>query len=293
MIQLFVALPAVSMAAEDSELVYLKQLASQDVKEVERLLQKALKGVKITCQDEKVVFFDNSRFNDLMDFVKKVQWDKDNKENPDVVRLRRLMTDWHDCNSQKDTFTPVKVNDVEQKKGLFCAFANIRQSGRDVIMDVEAVRNVKGLRMSDANGKNLDINVIDGTEETVYAWLVKNRDPERRIDKNYEKHSEKEKEFKKGTISASTYPKEKSEKMLQWAVGSLTNKSNRLYFHDLEGKKLLIFWNEDGQGKLFHAYEVSEDNNDELQKIWTYDDGRSLKEAIDRIAKVYSIVRNG
>jgi hypothetical protein len=34
---------------------------------------------------------------------------------------------------------------------------------------------------------------------------------------------------------------------------------------------------------------VPENNHEEILKIWTYDDGRALKEAIERIAKVYLI----
>lgn len=287
MIQLFIAFPAVTVSAEDMELVYLKPLAKHDSDEVERLLQKVLKGIKITSQEVKAVVYDNSRLNGLLTIVKESKLNQDDKDNPGVIRLRKLMNDWKDCNSHKDAFTPVKVNDVEQKQGLFCAFANLRQSGRDVIVDVEAFNGVNALKMEDTNGNCIGFNVIDCKEEAIYEWFANQRDPRREIDESYEKHSEKEKASKKGTISACTYPKEKSERMLQWAVGSKASPSHRMYFHDLEGKKLLIFWNEDGKGKLFHAYEVSEDNHEEIQKIWTYDDGRDLKEAIERIAKVY------
>lgn len=289
MIQLFVALPAVTSSSEDLELVYLKPLDKQDAEEVERLLQKVLKGIKITSQEDKSVVYDNSRLNSLLAIVKKAQDNQDDKDNPGIVRLRKLMNDWKDCNNLKETFSPVKVNDVEQKLGLFCAFANMRQSGRDVVVDVDAVSGVEGLKMVDISGNSVDFKVIVCKEEAVYEWFVNHRDPKREIDTAYEKHSEKEKESKKGNISPCTYPKEKSERMLQWAVGSKESQSHRMYFHDLEGKKLLIFWNEDGEGKLFHSYEVPEDNHEEIQKIWTYDDGRALKEAIDRIAKVYLI----
>ena len=65
------------------------------------------------------------------------------------------------------------------------------------------------------------------------------------------------------------------------------NDTNRFYFYDMEGKKILIFWKEDSMGTLFHAYEVAEDDKEEIQKIWSYEDGRDLNEAIIRIAKVY------
>ena len=287
MIQLFIAFPAVTASAEDLELVYLKPLARQDAGEVERLLQKVLKGIKITSQEDKAVVYDNRRLNGLLAIVKKAQTNPDDKDNPGVIRLRKLMNDWKDCNSQKDAYTSIKVNDVEQKQGLLCAFVNLRQSDRDVVVDVEAINGVDGLKMEDVNGNSIDLNVKDCQEGIIYEWFANHRDPRRKIDDAYEKHSEKEKESKKGTISACTYPKEKSENMLQWAVGSKASPSHRMYFHDLEGKKLLIFWNEDGKSVLFHVYEVSEDNHEEIQKIWTYDDGRELKEAIGRIAKVY------
>lgn len=268
------------------ELVYLKPLASEEAKAVEALLTKALKCAKITGLDEKTVYFDNSRLNSLIKILKDAQKKNGWSESPNFGRLRSKMKEWKDFNSHKDAFETIKVNDVEQNQGVFCAFVNLRSEG-DVIVDVDAICGFAGLRIVDHIGKAVTIEKIEATEGAVYLWFAQHRDPSRQIDEDYEKHSDKEKDSKKGEISACTYPKEKSEKMLQWAVGSKTNKSNRMYFHDLEGKKLLIFWNEDGKGQQFHAYEVSEDNHEEIQKIWTYDDGRDLKEAIERIAKVY------
>ena len=286
MIQLFLAIPAVDATAGDMELSYLKSLNSPDSKTIEDILVMALRCVNIVSLDNHDVLYDQSRLCMMIRQLKENQKKSQTKDSPDVQRLMKKMTAWQDFNNVKDSFASVKVNDVVQSQGVICAYFNLREDGKDVVIDVDAINGTNVLRV-EVDGNVVNVDVIDAAVKSVYAWFANHRNPVRKIDQAYEKHSDSEKKSKKGIISACTYETKVAEDMLKWAVGSKTNPSNRMYFHDKSGNKLLVFWNEDGKDEYYHVYEVSEDNKEEIQKIWKYKDGRELMSKIEAIAELF------
>ena len=288
MITLFLAFPIVGDSADDLEQVYLKPLEAPALKDVEAVLTQALKSCRIVNLDDCAVVYDNARLSSLIKIVKDEQEKNKTKENPDISRLLKLMNDWIDCNQKNGVFASVSVNDVTLTQGILCAYVNIRQTDNDLVVDINAIEKIEGIRVKDQEGKNIKVNFIVASEKDIYKWFADHRIPHRKIDEAYEKHSSKEKVGKKGVkISTNTYKTEVAEDMLKWAVGSKTNETNRMYFLDKQEKKLLVFWNEDGIKKYFHVYEVAEDDKEELSKIWTYKDGRELNDKILTIAELY------
>lgn len=113
-----------------------------------------------------------------------------------------------------------------------------------------------------------EIEALDFEEMCMYKWFIANRNPQREMDHDYKKHSRfKEHQSKRGIISAWTYSDSDALAMLRHAVYSGTTSKRLILWHKID-KKMIVFFNENFQDRLvFHAYQISEDNNNELSKF--------------------------
>lgn len=101
----------------------------------------------------------------------------------------------------------------------------------------------------------------------LYKWFVANRKPQRKLDKDYRKHSKFRAHMgKKGDIiSPWTYSDADALVLLRHAVYS--KKAKRLILHHKEDKKVLVFFNENLTEPTYHAYQIDEKDSSELSKF--------------------------
>lgn len=148
--------------------------------------------------------------------------------------------------------------------------------------DTSAVADADGLVNAgtgfniDYQGNRLTIQVYNNYVD-LYKWLIAHREQKRQYDPNYEKHTQTEKRVKKGKVASPiTYTQTELEQMLEKAVCTSVE-HGELYFYDKNKDKYIIFFAE--RGDLYHAFEFTEDNNEEMRKIWE----RGKRDLVERI----------
>ena len=112
------------------------------------------------------------------------------------------------------------------------------------------------------------------------------RYPSRQLDTNYKKHSERSKLGKNGAnISPITYEKQQLDDFLKKAV--VAKKGWReLYFKDQKNDKIVVFWDENLETPSYHAFEISVDDIQEIQKIFKRG-GRDLVTRINETSSLF------
>lgn len=154
--------------------------------------------------------------------------------------------------------------------------------------ETSAIANAKGLENArtgfsiDYQGAKVTIQVFDNYID-LYKWFIAHREPKRQYDPNYEKHSQTAKLVKNGKVASPiTYTQAELEQMLEKAVCTSAG-HGELYFYDKNKDKYVIFFAEGGN--LYHAFEFTEDNKDEMQKIWN----RGKRDLVERIELVANV----
>lgn len=154
--------------------------------------------------------------------------------------------------------------------------------------DTSAIANANGLENAgtglniDYQGKRVTIQVFDNYSD-LYKWFIAHRETKRQYDPNYEKHSQTARLVKKGKVASPiTYTQTELEQILDKAVRAGAG-HGELYFYDKNKDKYIIFFAEGGD--LYHAFEFTEDNNEEMNKIWSRGK-RDLDERIKLAANV-------
>lgn len=155
--------------------------------------------------------------------------------------------------------------------------------------DSSVIANAKGLENAgtslniDYQGEIVTIQVFDNYID-LYKWFIAHREPKRQYDPNYEKHSQTEKFVKKGKVASPiTYTQAELEQILEKAVRT-GDKHRELYFYDKNKDKYIIFFAEGGN--LYHAFEFTEDNNEEMNKIWS----RGKRDLVERIQLAANVI---
>lgn len=198
-----------------------------------------------------------------------------------IIALLKFFDEFTDIKPSDDAAFRDAHADLEPYADMLHAYLQNRE--HSAIANADGVADkTHGLQL-DYQGNCLKLEVFDNPIE-LYRWHAEHRAPQRQYDPNYEKHGKEEKVGRKGkTISAITYSNEDLERFLKLAVRASKTHSE-LYFRDIAKGKYIIFWNEN-INSLYHAFEFTEDNQEEINKIWKRG-GRDLKDRLDMVANM-------
>lgn len=136
----------------------------------------------------------------------------------------------------------------------------------------------KAFRIVDENDKVLSFPFLEYKEKTLFEWFVEHRSPQRVLDRNYRKHSVFRKEGPRGVISPLSYDYGKAQAFLYRAV--CEKKGTRLCHWLKNERKVLVFFHENLHNPTYHAYEISEDQEGELNKL-SADTRKKMKRVAD------------
>lgn len=286
--RLFLLIPALNETDAGREIVYLKLLGNIDDKSVVSIIRKIVQSMKLVDGENVEVLYDAYRLNRL------VNREKFETTLPEMPQLANLLLFFNDAESIQQLgmgHNPVSINGVCVDAGLINAFVWHSKSG-DTLLNKDALIDSDYSMDVDYCGccKHIS-NVLPCEAADVYFWLVENRNPQRRLDQNYQKHGLMEKHGKKGVrVSQLTYTEEQLKEFLKRAVAAKKGR-RELYFKDNENNKIIIFWDENLYTPSYHAMEVSADDAKECQKIYKRG-GSLLAKRIEETAKLCDLLRD-
>ncbi len=203
---------------------------------------------------------------------------KDKKHQ--IELLIKFFDNFCDIPHSEDAVFIAENENVKPYADLVHAYLQDKESS--IIVNANGLNNPENGLQVVYNGEQIIIYVCD-MSLNLYKWIIEHRDPKRQYDPNYEKHSKTEKLVKKGKVASPiTYTKDELNQMLEKAVCTGAG-HGELYFFDKDKEKYVIFWGEGGH--LYHAFEFTEENNAEIQKIWERG-GRDLMKRIEMVAEM-------
>ena len=274
--RLFLLIPAVTEQDAAEDVAYLKVLGNVDKDSLIGFFRKINQSQRLVEEEAVDYYYDDNHLKALISTAQKALAGVD--DMPQWENLLVFFDGKKSIQNEKIGLSPIKVYGVEVKKGLLNAFVE-NGTTFDALLNKDALNDtVHPLDVETANGGRFAVKVLECDPKEVYKWLVHNRDPKRKIDPNANKHKRKSSYGKGGKVSPVTYSREQLDDFLQKAV--VAKKGLReLYFKDLGNHKIIIFWDENWTDN-YHAFEIEDDDQEEIQKIYKRG-GRALCRRIE------------
>lgn len=278
---LFLLLPIVSpIKPEDPEQSYLKAIEINSADDVTAMLLDIYRQLSSIDYENYNGFYDQSKLSAL---IKKAKQLTKGKKYPEADKILRLFTTRPISAYKTDVKVhKLNINGMDVHDGIINRYCS--HDGENTLVDTESLScNPQSLVIKDDKGKVLHANVIPCRDTDLYNWFLAHRNPERKLDINYRKHTNAPKNGYRGVISALTYSEEETKDFLNKAVGVQNGKN--LFFKDETQNKIIVFWNENlSSNPTYHAYEISADDETEIDKIYRKG-GRSLIAKINEHSK--------
>ncbi|MDE6303684.1 MAG: hypothetical protein K2M01_02555, partial [Paramuribaculum sp.] len=230
-------------------------------KEVGIYLRSLIEVAKMIDHEDFEGFIEIEKFNRLIAEIKPSDSDYRN-----VHELRNHFSEWSDYSELDDKFETVKVGKSDFTNHIYGACAAYSD---ELVVNHDAYPT-NSIHIHIMNGMQLTaskkINMLSCDDVLVYEWFCDNRDPERKFDKYYLKHSRfGPRIVNNKQVSPLTVPEPQLKICLKKAVGGKNER--RIYFYDKKQKLLLVFYDENDQNK-YHGHEIlKKDKKSEEQKI--------------------------
>lgn len=281
---LYLLLPIEGVSGNgNAESSYLNTVDIQTADDVTKLLIDIYKNLSYVFYEKFAVKYDNDKLKALIDSAK-----AKNKGRlyPEALKILALFDKkpFSSFNKASTGANVIVVNGIKVCDGILNNYISNKTS-HDVITDPDVLNcDPRSLIVKDLNGNIIDLRdvFVKCDAEKLYHWFVENRYPERELDFNYKKHTSTQREGSRGVISPLTYSKKELEDFLKKAVG--TENAKNLFFKDNTKNKIIVFWNENLANPTYHAYEISVDDEKEIDKIYSKGN-RMLIRKIDEHAK--------
>lgn len=278
---LFLILPIVSpVKPDDPEQSYLKAVAVNNANELTEMLIDIYRQLSSIDYESYNGFYDQTKLSALIKEAKRLT---PGKRYPEADRILRLFTT-KPLSAYKTEEKAVKlnINGLDVDDGIISRYCS--NDGENSLVDTDSLScKPQSLVIKDDAGNVLHVNVIPCRDTDFYNWFLAHRNPERKLDVNYRKHTNAPKNGYRGVISALTYSEEETKDFLRKAVGIQNSKN--LFFKDATQNKIIVFWNENiSLNPTYHAYEISADDEAEIDKIYRKG-GRTLIAKINAHAK--------
>lgn len=278
---LFLIFPIVSPSKpDDPEQSYLKAVDVNNASEVTELLIDIYRQLSSIDYESYNGFYDHSKLSALIKEAKRLT---PGKKYPEADRILRLFTTKPiSAYSTEEKTVKLNINGMDVPDGIINRYCS--HDGENTLVDTDSLScKPQSLVIKDDAGNVLHANVIPCRAADLYNWFLTHRNPERKLDINYRKHTNAPKNGYRGVISALTYSEEETIDFLNKAVGILNGKN--LFFKDATQNKIIVFWNENlSSNPTYHAYEISADDEAEIDKIYRKG-GRSLIAKINEHSK--------
>lgn len=278
---LFLILPIVSpVNPDDPEQSYLKVVDINNANEVTEMLIDIYRQLTSVDYENYNGFYDQSKLSALIKEAKRLTL---GRRYPEADRILRLFTNkpLSAYRSYKKT-VKLNINGMDVHDGIINRFCS--HVGENTLVDTDSLScKPQSLVIKDSVGKVLNVSVISCCDTDLYNWFLTHRNPERKLDVNYRKHTNAPKIGYRGVISALTYSEEETADFLKKAVG--VQNAKNLFFKDATKNKIIVFWDENlSLNPTYHAYEISADDEAEIDKIYRKG-GRSLVTKINNHCK--------
>lgn len=278
---LFLILPIVSsVKSDDSEQSYLKAADIHNANEVTQMLIDIYRQLSSVDYENYDGFYDQSKLSAIIKEAKRLT---SGKGYPEADKILRLFTKRPICAYKTDVKAPMlNINGMDVHDGIVNRYCS--HDGENTLVDTDSLScKPQSLVVKDSAGKVLNVSVISCCDSDLYNWFLTHRNPERKLDVNYRKHTNAPKNGYRGVISPLTYTEEETAEFLKKAVGIKNGKN--LFFKDATQNKIIVFWNENlSSSPTYHAYEISADDEAEIDKIYRKG-GRTLITKINDYAK--------
>lgn len=283
--RLYLLIPAVNDIDAGEDIAYLKLLGDVDASKVIDIFKEIKKSIKYVKEDDLEIVFDQNHLNGIIKSLKENrQKGKSSDEMPQLENLLQFLNDSYSIQDLKVGKNPVKVNGMAISQGLVNAFVD--DQSYNTLLNKDALNNPQHPIEVELQEGLYHLSPLSCDPADVYLWLVANRYPSRQLDTNYKKHSERSKLGKNGAnISPITYEKQQLDDFLKKAV--VAKKGWReLYFKDQKNDKIVVFWDENLETPSYHAFEISVDDIQEIQKIFKRG-GRDLVTRINETSSLF------
>lgn len=279
--RLYLLIPAIKEDDAGQDIAYLKLLGNVNIDVVVRLLGQIIRSLRLIEGEDVKIIYDKTHLKPLIKIVRTVDESKQaNGEMPQIENLLLFFNDALSIQELESGKTKIRVNGMTVDEGLVNAFVE-SGSDADTLLNKAALNSqVHPIQIESHKGIQLQLDALECDAAEVYLWLVENRKPVRKLDRNYKKHTSHEKLGKRGVkISPISYTEQQLQNFLKRAV--VANKGLReLYFKDNAQDKIIVFWDENLKVPSYHAFEIEANDMFEIQKMYKRG-GRTL---IDRIA---------
>lgn len=241
---------------------YLKVYSPDSAEELLPFIHHLIEALSIIDHEQYEGYYDGRIFKPLYRFV----IEKLGKDA--ALLLMEELNDWEDFHQgEKYVPTHINVNGIEVKDDLLAACTTCGTEDSFVGSSLTLATSPKATRIQDGQGKSAAFPYLECKKKAMYEWFVEHRSPQRVLDKNYKKHSIFSKEGKRGVISPLTYNYKEASAFLRRAVSG-KGESKRLCLWLKEEHKILIFFNERLlQSPTYHAYEINDDQECEINKL--------------------------
>ncbi len=235
-------------------------LKEEEVSKIRPYLIKLYEVQRMIENEAHEGFFDEKLFIDL---IKKIPEDK---SYPPVKSIRNAFSEWTDY---QELGTPVDVSIRDMiLKGDILGVCILYPD--ELIVDHSRIGKTHLVLNEMNNGaysKSHELNLLPCDEIIINQWFNENREPGRKFDENYLKHSRFKTRYVDGEeVSPLSIPENEIKDALKRAVG--TKGQKRIYFYDSNNKMILVFYNENSLQHLFHGHSINrEKKKEEEQKI--------------------------
>ncbi len=224
-------------------------------------LSRLVEVAKMIDHEDFEGYMDMEKFNILASAFKPSDPDYRN-----IMALRNHFSEWYDYSELDDSFPVVRVGQCDFASHIYGACAayadELVVNHGAYAADVIKINIMDGPRLSASK----TIRMLPCDDVEVYKWFTDHRDPKRKFDSNYLKHSRfgpRKVDNKK--VSPLTIPEAQLMDCLKKSVGGKGER--RIYFYDPEAKMLLVFYNQNDNNS-FHGHEIlPADKKKEEQKI--------------------------
>lgn len=224
---LFLILPIVSPASpEDTEQSFLKVLKVNNANEVTEMLIDVYKQLSYVDYEDYNGFYDRSKLSAL---IKEARRLTPGKKYPEAVKILKLFTTKPiSAYSTEEKAVKLNINGMDVPDGIINRYCS--HDGENTMVDADSLScKPQSLVIKDDAGNVLQANVIPCSAIDLYNWFLTHRNPERKLDINYRKHTNAPKNGYRGVISALTYSEEDTKDFLKKAVGIQNGKN--LFFN--------------------------------------------------------------
>lgn len=300
--KIFFLIPALNETDAGEDVAYLKVLKTATEEDVIDVFRSIVDANKLISQEEVECFYDKSHFDTLYKMVKTQARGNDKRKPSEIAPLLTFLDDFTKVPDAKVGNVPLTVNGKVVNKGLINAYIEYSVDNVVVLANNESLEHpdnpIKVSSDVDNPKRNYsEIEVLPCNKDALYIWLCQNRNPKRKYDVGYDKHSNKVKRGKKGrTVSAMNYSDNEAEQLLQWAVKTSKGNSSEAYLLDTANKKLIVFYDEGLKTPSFHGHEIDKKDKANWESAWKRVRERGkrtrLEKRITESAKIIEKKRN-